>query len=198
MLAVTIISVTLSSIIALASIAASVWRDRQRQIHERGIADRASVGDLLSRTAAVLHKAEYAIDDALSSLLAYGAAMFDTDHPNRMAPYDKLEEVGQEFDEVLGQVRIRLGPEHPATKSLEEADVAFLDSFRAMGMIHMEDPAIKGTYAEQEVRDFVRRERDRANRGRDNFKIAQEQFVVRAHAAAGVHLPVSETNSPAE
>jgi hypothetical protein len=47
------------------------------------------------------------------------------------------------MDRVLGQLRIRLGPEHPATVAFGEADAAMLDVFRALGLIKVEDPAIK-------------------------------------------------------
>jgi hypothetical protein len=47
-LAVTIVSVALSSLIALAAIAAGVWEHRQAREHERGIADRESIRGLRS------------------------------------------------------------------------------------------------------------------------------------------------------
>lgn len=196
--AVAIISVVLTSLTAMAAIGAGLWQQRQGFHHERGVVDRGAVRELLARAAATLHQAEYAVDEAVAALVAYGAGMFDDDHPERLAPYTKVEAVGVEFDKVLAEVRILLGPDHPATQSLEDADAAFLDAFRAMKMIRLEDPAIKGTYAEREVAAMVAGERDRARAGRENFKVAQEQFVRRAHAAAGAALPVVEDRPPGE
>jgi hypothetical protein len=196
--AVAIISVVLTSLTAIAAIGANLWQQRQGFRHERGVVDRTAVRELLSRAAATLHQAEYAVDEAVAELVAYGASMFDDAHPERLAPYTKVEAVGVEFDKVLAEVRILLGPDHPATQSLEDADAAFLEAFRAMKMIRLEDPAIKGTYAEREVAAMVAIERDRARTGRENFKTAQEKFVRRAHAAAGAALPISEDQPDTE
>lgn len=87
---------------------------------------------------------------------------------------------------MVGQVRIKLGPEHPATLRLDHADAAY----RALDMIRMEAPAITGTYAERQVAEFIREQRRRFQQNRGNFKIAQEQFVALAHSAAGAQLSI--------
>lgn len=191
MLAITIVSVALSSIVALAAIGAQVWQEQKRRDHERGIADRASVQDVLSKTVAVLHRAEYAIDDAHLALLQWGAKMFDNEHPDRAAPFSTLEGVGREYDAVLGEVSIRLGPTHPATRSLVLANHAFLDGFRALAAIRREDPDVEGSYAEAEVVEAVASERDRLKQARHDFRSAQAEFIDRAYNAAGAKLPPS-------
>jgi hypothetical protein len=185
--AVSIVSVAVSGLVAVAAILVGVWQQRRLFEHERGIADRGAVRGILADAAAILHRAEYAIDGASLRFTEWGAAMFENDE--RAKPFATLRDTGTEFDAALAQVKIALGPEHEATLALQDADAAYLDAYRALDMIRMEDPAITGTYAEQEVTEFIGRERDRFSTGRDNFKVAQEQFFERAHSAAGARLP---------
>jgi hypothetical protein len=187
MLAVTIVSVALSSLIALAAIASGVWEHREGRKHERGIADRESVRDTLAETAAILHRAEYAIDDLHVTLLQHGSMMFDPAHPERVKCKDDLEETGRELDLAVGRLRIHLGPKSNVTAALEEADAALLDAFRALGLIRLEDPEGEGRRA-QRIETVNDEQRERIERDRDDFKAAQARFVERAHAVAGADL----------
>jgi hypothetical protein len=192
MSAVAIVSVGVSGAVAIAAILVGVWQQRRLFEHERHLADRAAVQEVLSDAASSLHRAEYAIDDAGLKLIEWGAAMFENEE--RAAPFGRLRDQGRELDAVVGQLRIKLGPEHPATLRFDHADAAYLDAYRALDMIRMEDPAITGTYAEQEVAEFVAEQRRRFQQSRGNFKIAQEQFVALAHSAAGAQLPPTEAD----
>jgi hypothetical protein len=140
----------------------------------------------------VLHDAEYAIDDAVAALTSFGHGMFSEDHPERAKPYFEVEKVGRGFDQVRDEVRIFLGPDHPATQSLEQANAHFLEVFRAMKAIRHEGQAESGTPAAAEVAGFIRQQRERASTARDGFKVAQAHFVGRAHAAVGADLPVED------
>jgi hypothetical protein len=91
--AVSLISVALSSIIALAAIGAGVWQQRQRLNHERETVDRESVRSTLAETAAILHRAEYAIDEVNAALMGHAATMFDPAHPERAESVTGLEMV---------------------------------------------------------------------------------------------------------
>lgn len=181
-----VIAVAGAQIVALAAIGAGFWQQRKGFVHERKLADLESVRDLMSEAAAILHRVEYALDSANSTLTEWGAAFFEGEE--REKPYRQLEEVGREMDGVLGQLRIRFGPGHPATVAFADADAAMLDVFRALGLVKVEDPAIKGSYEEREVVEMVAQQRDRVRTGRENFGIAQEQFVAEAYAAAGAKL----------
>lgn len=197
MLAVTIVSVALSSLIALAAIGAGVWEHRQARKHERAIADRGSVRDTLAETAAILHRAEYAIDSLQVTLMQHGSAMFDPAHPERTQCQDDLRAAGRELDLAVGRLRIQLGPKSSVTVALEEADAALLDGFRALGLIRLEDPEGQEP---RTARIEVGNERltDRIGKARDDFKAAQARFVERAHAAAGADLPDEELASSRE
>jgi hypothetical protein len=182
-----VIAVVASSVVALAAIGAAFWQQKRGFVYERKLSDLESVRGVMSEAAAVLHRVEYALDEANSTLIQWGARFFEDEE--RARPYDLLEEVGREVDGVLGQLRIRFGPEHPAAVAFGDAGAAMLDVFRALGLIKLEDPAIKGTYDEREVVGMVAQQRDRISTGRENFGIAQEQFVSAAHSAAGAKLP---------
>jgi type IV secretory pathway VirD2 relaxase len=53
----------------------------------------------------------------------------------------------------------------------------------------MEPPAEKGTPERREVRQVVKEQGERVETARENFRIAQEEFVAAAHAAGGARLP---------
>lgn len=180
------IAVVASSFVAIAAIGTAFWQQERGFGHERKLADLESVRGVMSGAAAILHRIEYALDDANSTLMEWGAAMFDNEA--RAKPYYQLKEVGREADGVLGQLRIRFGPDHPATLAFGDADAAMLDVFRALGLIKMEDPDVKGSYDEGQVDQMLKEQRKRVTTGRENFGIAQEKFVQAAHAAAGAKL----------
>jgi hypothetical protein len=152
------------------------------------MADRDAVRDALSETAAVMHRAEYAIDAVSAALLGFGSTMFDPDHPERARPQSELEAVGRELDQALGRLRILLGPRSNVTLAAEDANTALLDGFRAVGLIRLEDPDGEGRRANR-IADRNDELVDRVQQARENFKIAEEQFVERAHAAVGADLP---------
>ena len=186
---VAIVSVVSSAAVAIATTGAAIWQQGRRFRHDRALADRAAGRELLSRAAAILHRAEYAIDAAVAALTSFGAGMFDDDHPERAEPYRKIEEVGRELDQVRAEVSIFLGPDHPATEALKQADVHLLDGFRALGMVRNDGRADPGTAAAREVADFLGKKRRRASEARDGFKLAQAHFIRSAHAAVGADLP---------
>jgi hypothetical protein len=190
--AVSLISVALSSIIALAAIGAGAWQQRQRLNHERETADRASVRSTLAETAAVLHRADYAIDEVNAALMGHAATMFDPAHPERAESVRGLERVGRELDWAIGLLRVQFGPDSSTTAALEEAGAALLKGFRAVRRIRFRsqpNPRI------EDVNDARMEEVEKA---REEFKAAVARFVERAHAAAGAHLLERKASPSAE
>jgi hypothetical protein len=181
-----VIAVVGAQAVALAAIGANFLQQRRAFANERELTDLESVRGLLSEAAAVLHRVEYALDEANSTLIQWGGAFFENEE--RAKPYRELEAVGREADEVLGQLRIRLGPKHSATLAFGDADAAMLDAFRALGLVRLEEPAPAGTPTREEFAEMMEQQRDRVSAGRENFNIAQEQFAEAAHAATGVRL----------
>ena len=141
----------------------------------------------MAEASAALHRTEYALDDALSTLRAWGAAFFED--RQREGPYQALEDVGREGDLLKGTLRILFGPEHPVALAFDHANAAALDAFRALGLIKMEPPAERGTPERGEIREWADGQRERVETARENFRIAQEEFVAAAHAAGGARLP---------
>jgi hypothetical protein len=190
--AVSLISVALSSIIALAAIGAGVWQQRQLLNHERETADRASVRSTLAETAAILHRAGYAIDEVNAALMGHAATMFDPAHPERAESVKGLERVGRELDRAIGLLRVQLGPDSSTTAALEEAATALLKGFRATRRIRFRSPP---NLRIEDVNDVLMEEVEKA---REEFNGAVASFVKRAHAAAGAQQLEREASPSAE
>jgi hypothetical protein len=190
-LAVAIISVALSSLIALAAIGAAVWQQRRAFGHDREMADRASVRTSLVDAAAVLHRVEGAVDEASRAVFGHADTLADPSHPERLQPVRDLQETNTEFDLTIGLIRVRLGPSSGATKALEEAAEASRNVWRAARRIRLPKQG------DHMVRVSDRNEAliDQVERSQADFKTAVRSFVERAHAVAGAHL---EEKGPAE
>ncbi|HEU4737589.1 MAG TPA: hypothetical protein VFS54_00765 [Solirubrobacterales bacterium] len=187
MLAVAIVSVAVSGAVAVAAIVAQLWQQRKSLEHDRKLSDLDSVRGIMAEAAAVLHRMEYALDNATATLMGWGAGFFDNEE--REAPYRALATVGREADMHKGTLRILFGPEHPVALAFDAATAATLDAYRALGMIKMEPPAEQGTPERREVRAWVEEQRERLETARQNFRVAQDEFVAAAHAAGGARLP---------
>jgi hypothetical protein len=181
------VSVISSGVVALAAIANAGYQQNRGRAHDRELSDLEAVRSALAEAAAVLHRSEYALDDALSTLRAWGAAFFEDEE--RAKPYFRLEEIGREADLLKGRLRILFGPTHPVALRFDDANTAMLDAFRALGMIKVEPPAERGTPEREEIRGWAKEQRERMETAHKNFGIAQGQFIEAAHVAAGARLP---------
>jgi hypothetical protein len=65
MLAVAIVSVAVSGTVAVAAIMAQLWQQRKSLERDRKLSDLDSVRGVMAKAAAVLHRMEYALDDAM-------------------------------------------------------------------------------------------------------------------------------------
>jgi hypothetical protein len=183
-LAVTIVSVTLTTLVALAAIGAAVWQQRQGFGHDRQMADRASVRSSLGDTAAVLHRVEYAVNQVAAAVFGHADTLADPAHPERLEPIHDLERVGRELDLAIGLIRVQLGPDSGATKSLEEAGEASLNVWRKSRLIRLPTPGNIARGSERNERLF-----EQVEKSQEEFKAAVVCFVQRAHAVAGAQLP---------
>lgn len=191
MLAVAIVSVVVSALVAIAAIGAAVWQQRQGFGHEREMADRASVRDSLAEAAAILNRAEYAIGEVNVAVIQHGSTIFDPEHPDRLEPLNRLRDAGKELDQAVGLLRVQLGPRSSATTALAEADAALLLAFRSANRLRYLGPDPKGAQVAR-IEDRNDQDTQLVDQGRENFKAAVERFVERAHAAAGAKLPADE------
>ncbi|HKI86227.1 MAG TPA: hypothetical protein VKA53_05745 [Thermoanaerobaculia bacterium] len=181
------VAVVATSAVALATIGSQFLQQRRGHKHDRELSDLASVRGDMAEAAAVLHRMEYALDDALRSLRAWGVAFFEDEE--REAPYKTLERVGREADVLRGRLRILFGPDHAVALAFDEANTAMLDAFRALWMVKMEPPAEQGTLERRESAQWVRDQGVKVVAARERFGLAQEQFTAAAHSAAGAWLP---------
>ena len=184
------VSIIASSAVAIAAIINAGYQQSRGRAHGRELSDLEAVRSALAEAAAVLHRSEYALDDALSTLRSWGAAFFKDEE--RAKPYVRLEEIGREADQLKGRLRILFGPAHPVALLFDDANAAMLDAFRALGMIKVEPPAERGTPEQGEIREWAAEQRKRVETARENFGIALEQFIAAAHAAAGAKLPADD------
>jgi len=181
------VAVITSTAMGLSGLVVGYLGQRQGRAHERELSDLEAVRSALAEAASVLHRSEYALDDALSTLQSWNAAFFEKEE--RAKPYFRLEEIGREADLLKGRVRILFGPAHPVALRFDDANAAILDAFRALGMIRMEPPAERGTPERGEIREWTNQQRERIETAHENFRFAQEQFIEAAHVAAGARLP---------
>lgn len=168
------------------AIVATSWQQRRGFVHEREQADRPGVRGLLSEAVGLLHRLEYALDDANVTLIQWGGAFFEDEE--RATSYRELEAAGRETDALRGQLEVLLGSDHPATRAFREAATAMLDAFRALGLIRMEEPTTREERADPYMAELVDEQRKRVGAARESFGTAKERFLRAAHAAAGATL----------
>ena len=191
--ALPIISVLSTSAVAGGAIWAGVWQQRRGFGHDREMADRESVRASLVETAALLHRAEYAVDEVNSAVFGHADTIADPEHPERREPIDRLEKVGRELDQAIGLVRVQLGPESSATKALEDAGAACLEVWRKSRRIRLANDRNAAVVGKRNDRLIEEVEQARAD-----SKEAVRRFVERAHAIAGARLPDLVDRSRAE
>jgi hypothetical protein len=189
-LAVAIISVVLSSVVALAAIIAGARQHRRGLGHEREMADLESVRGSLVDTATILHRAEYAIDDVWLAVTAHGVTIYEPGYPERSDAVAPLREVGRELDQAIGHFRVQLGPCSSATVALEQVGAALLAAYRSVRGIRYRVDARGAPILRVEARNEKLVEK--FEKDRDDYKVAVE----RAHAVAGARLPEAVEPSP--
>lgn len=174
-----------SAAVALATIGASLLRQRSTHRQARQLADLQSVRVILDEAAAALHEVEYVLNDLRSSLARLGYAFARSDHASDVDA--RLVNCGRTLDRLLERLRIRLGPEHAAVVAFAAADESVLEIHRALGPMRdlRERPqGWRGNRGAEEQRDRIAAERE-------SFDAMRSEFIVTAQSAAGVHLPAS-------
>ena len=178
------VAVVVANIVAIVAILTGLWQHSKTLAQERELSDLASVRDVLVKASSVLHMGEYALDGIRLNLSQYGAGFFG--NAVYMEPYKELVRVGKETDELLAELRVRLGPKHRAVLAFELTDAAMLLTMRAMESLKLEDTEGEDRAA---TREFMRDIRGRVKESRETFDANQAEFFDAAHAAAGARLP---------
>ena len=184
-----LIAVVIANVVAIVAILTGLWQHSKTLAQERQLSDLISVRDVLVKAASLLHRAEYALDGVRLNLAQYGMGFFG--NAVYEEPYEELKRLGKAADEMLAELRVRLGPKHRAVRAFEGADAAMLLTMRSMETLKLEgtdaqDPGVRDALriAMSEIRNDVKE-------SRDIFDARQAEFFEAAHAAAGARLPAS-------
>jgi hypothetical protein len=177
-----------SGAVALATIGAGELRHSRSLREARRLSDLENVRTVLDEAAATLHETEYALDDAQAGLQQWGLGFFEDEQ--REKPYRALRRTGKALDRLLERLKIRFGHEHEVVKTFEAANEAALQIYRALGVIRREDPPAPGDrLAREEVRAFLKIQREKIAAARQEFDRKRMEFIEAAVRVAGAELP---------
>jgi len=178
-----------SATVALATIGASLLRQRSTHRQARQLADLQSVRVILDEAAAALHEVEYVLNDLRSLLARLGYTFARLDDGRDVDA--RLANCGRTLDRLLERLKIRLGPKHAAVVAFAAADESVLEIHRALGpMRNLREPP-QSSRRDRGVEEVLDTQRDRIAAERESFDAMRSEFIVTAQSAAGVHLPAS-------
>jgi hypothetical protein len=180
-----------SGAVALATIAASLVRQRSTLRHARQLSDLQSMRTILDEAAAALHEVEYVLNALRSYLARFGRAFARAEE--RAKVYAQLATRGRELDRLLERLKIMLGPEHPAVAAFEDADQAVLEIHRALEQISGEPETHSIPGRDREADERYDERRDKIAAERETFDRMRAEFIATAQRAAGVHLPAGRS-----
>jgi hypothetical protein len=179
-----VLATVLVAVIVAVITAVTTDRRQARQVaHERELADLDDLRGVLDKAATWLHRTSYVLDDFYGKVhLSY----VQSEDGQRMTA--RLRKCGRELDALYERLSVRLGREHPVTRTFKNADDAVLHTWRAILMLALEQTPDGDPYAARQVREHERERRDDVERSRQTFKTAWERFVEAAEVAAGARL----------
>jgi precorrin-6B methylase 2 len=176
-----------SAAVALATIGASLLRQRSTLRQARQLADLQSVRVILDEAAAALHEVEYVLNDLRSSLARLGYAFARADDGSDVDA--RLVGCGRTLDRLLERLKIRLGPDHAAVVAFAAADESVLEIHRALGPMRAGSERPQSSRRDRDAEGRLDEQRDRVAAERESFDAMRSEFIVTAQSAAGVHLP---------
>lgn len=176
-----------SAAVALATIGASLLRQRSTLRQARQLADLQSVRVILDEAAAALHEVEYVLNDLRSSLARLGYAFAQEGKGSDVDA--RLVNCGRTLDRLLERLKIRLGPNHAAVVAFAAADESVLEIHRALGPMRDCWQRPQSSRRDRDAEGRLDQQRDRVAAERESFDAMRSEFIVTAQSAAGVHLP---------
>lgn len=176
-----------SAAVALATIGASLLRQRSTLRQARQLADLQSMRVILDEAAGALHEVEYVLNDLRSSLARLGYAFAETDEGSELDT--RLASCGRTLDRLLERLKIRLGPEHAAVLAFAAADESVLEVHRVLGPMRNGSEQPRSSRRDRDAEGRLDEQRDRIAAERESFDAMRSNFIVTAQSAAGVHLP---------
>ena len=187
--AVSIVSVVVSGIVAVAAILVGVWQQRRAFAHEMRLADRAAVRGALVEAATTLQKSRTALTYA-RGVLEEGVDELGSPHGAK-----RIQACVDNWDPLaanLSKVGVGLGPEHPAAQAMNEATTSYVVACQALRRLRRPGPAIVTPEQDQERDQEISELRERFEQKSVTFREASERFILNAHAAAGAQLPAAD------
>jgi hypothetical protein len=155
------------------------WRQSTLSLgHQRTLADLAATRDLLERGAVHLHRVAYALDPVKQDLVG-----------NAEKARTVLADLGVEYDEVSERLKVRLCPDHEATRTYVGAGEAFLEAWRAVdrvAVLHL--PHVQGHGATQAMK-LIDKDTVVLATARERFDEHRRDFIDAACRTAGARLP---------
>lgn len=106
-------------------------RQRREFSHQRAMADREGLRELLDTATVALHTASYAQADARSAIMIHGK------HLNEGAPKigGQMSTAGEPLDALRERIFVRLGRDHPVAISFRETTESFLQLYRPVMLL---------------------------------------------------------------
>lgn len=180
------VAVISSSVIALASIAATAFQHERRLSLDRALKDLEAVRGALDDAAAALHRTAYVLDDVRSQVTQHAPAFAKTEKGTEV--FAKLGQHGNELDALTERLSVRFGRKHDVVSTFRTATEAALAIYRAVGRARLEPDADESPAAVRAVQDFHDETRATLALQRTSFDDARRAFIDAAHGAAGAAL----------
>ena len=175
-----------ANVVALGAVGAGLWQHHETLKSQRRLADLDNVRGLLDEAAVALHRAAYVLDEVRSGVTQHTPSFFTSESGTEV--YTDLGKCGKDLDALMERLRVRFGRGRPVVTAFERADEAFLDIYRAAGLVRLEEPPEAAPPEAHEVRRFYDEIRDRLTTQREHFDKARDAFVDAANQAAGADL----------
>ena len=144
------------------------WQARQKLTHDRDLVDLASARDVCEEGAIYLHRVAYGLDPLKLTVMDNAAGV-----------HEAMSRLGKDYDEASERVKVRLGPEHEATRKFVGAGEAALEATRAVervAVLHAPHIQAGGTGAKQAMR-LLEDDEAKIVAARSSFDTHRSEFV---------------------
>jgi hypothetical protein len=141
---------------------------------------------LLDEAAVALHRAAYVLDEVRTQVTQHTPDFFKSERGTEV--FVDLGVCCQDQDALVERLRVRFGRSHAVVAGFERADEAFLDIYRAAGLVRLEPESDGSPAANEMIRDFHDKQRSRLKEQRDRFDQARNDFIDATSEVAGADL----------
>ena len=172
--------------VALGAVGAGLWQHRGTLKSQRRLVDLDNVRGVLDDAAVALHRAAYVLDEARTQVTQHTPDFFKSERGTEV--FADLDKRGKDQDALLERLRVRFGRSHAVVTAFERADEAFLDIYRAAGLVRLEPESDGSPAANEAIHSFHDKTRSRLDKQRVLFDQARNDFIDGASETAGADL----------